>query len=63
MKKNNNKSTDFEKEESKNRNLTSPNMSINIRSSVPMEVTVTNSCLDVLNNLVKVGNNVFYSVQ
>lgn len=63
MKKNNDKSTDFEKEESKNRNLTSPNMSINIRSSVPMEVTVTNSCLDVLNNLVKVGNNVFYSVQ
>lgn len=61
--KNIDKSTDFEKEKSKNRNLTSPNMSINIRSSVPMEVTVTNTCLDVLNNLVKVGNNVFYSVQ
>lgn len=63
MMKNIDKSTDFEKEKSKNRNLTSPNMSINIRSSVPMEVTVTNTCLDVLNNLVKVGNNVFYSVQ
>lgn len=63
MMKNIDKSLYFEKEKSKNRNLTSPNMSINIRSSVPMEVTVTNTCLDVLNNLVKVGKNVFYSVQ
>lgn len=63
MMKNIDKSLYFEKEKSKIRNLTSPNMSINIRSSVPMEVTVTNTCLDVLNNLVKVGKNVFYSVQ
>lgn len=61
--KNNDKSTDAEKEDSKNRNLPPPSMSIHVRSSVPMEVTVTNTCLEVLNNLVKVGYNVFYLVQ
>lgn len=62
MKKNNNKFMDFEKEELKNRNLIFFNMLINIWFSVLMEVIVMNLCLDVFNNLVKVGNNVFYLV-
>lgn len=28
---------------------------LNVSSSVPMEVTVTKTCLEVLNNLAKVG--------
>lgn len=39
-----------------------PKMSIHVRSSVPLEVTVTNTCLEVLNNLVKVGNNLSFMV-
>lgn len=31
-------------------------MSINVRSNDPMEVTVTKTCLEVLNNLAKVGS-------
>lgn len=62
MKKNNDKFMDFEKEELKNRNLIFFNMLINIWFSVLMEVIVMNLCLDVFNNLVKVGNNVFYLV-
>lgn len=62
MMKNNDKFMDFEKEELKNRNLIFFNMLINIWFSVLMEVIVMNMCLDVFNNLVKVGNNVFYLV-
>lgn len=52
----------FEKEKLKNRNLIFFNMLINIWFSVLMEVIVMNMCLDVFNNLVKVGKNVFYLV-
>lgn len=32
-----------------------PKMSVNVKSSNPMEVTVTKTCLEVLNKLAKVG--------
>lgn len=48
-----------EDEDLKNIGLSPPKMSINIRSSDPMEVTVTKTCLEVLNNLAKVGSRGF----
>ncbi|XP_065940396.1 intermembrane lipid transfer protein VPS13A isoform X3 [Magallana gigas] len=44
---------DEEDEDSKNIVLPPPKMSINVRSNDPMEVTVTKTCLEVLNNLAK----------
>lgn len=43
-----------EDEDSKNIVLPPPKMSINLRSSDPMEICVTKTCLEVLNNLAKV---------
>lgn len=48
-----------EDEDFKNIGLSLPKMSINIRSSDLMEVTVTKTCLEVLNNLAKVGSRGF----
>ncbi|XP_078330281.1 intermembrane lipid transfer protein VPS13A-like isoform X6 [Crassostrea virginica] len=42
-----------EDEDSKNIVLPPPKMSINLRSSDPMEICVTKTCLEVLNNLAK----------
>lgn len=47
---------DEEDEDSKNIVLPPPKLSINVHSSDPMEVTVTKTCLEVLNNLAKVGS-------
>lgn len=47
---------DEEDEDSKNIVLPPPKMSINVHSSDPMGVTVTKTCLEVLNNLAKVGS-------
>lgn len=39
-----------------------PKMSITIQSSDPMEVTITKTCLVVLNHLAKVNNSKHFSV-
>jgi hypothetical protein len=44
-----------EEEDSKNIVLPPPKMSITVHSHDPLEITVTKTCLDVLNNLSKVG--------
>lgn len=38
-------------------------MSINVRSNDPMEVTVTKTCLEVLNNLAKVGSRGIFFIE